>query len=277
MAVSSDLLLSATLAGAVAIGATLAIERWGGRLGGIIGTLPSTIVPASLGFYATSQSPEELTASLAIVAPGMLVNGLFLLAWRIIPPKLPSGSLNARLALMTVLSLSLWAGCAAFFVTVMDSWSLAQTSPLLFGGLGFVLLGVLGIVGCLNAPPSPKGSKKLSPLTIASRGLLAAAAIAVAVQLSALGNPLLAGMASVFPAIFLTTMVSLWHAQGAAVPVGAVGPMMLGSTSVAAYALLAAWLMPAVGPAAGAALAWIAAVMFTSVPANAWLRRRRAA
>ena len=39
--------------------------------------------------------------------------------------------------------------------------------------------------------------------------------------------------------IFLTTMVSLWLSQGEAVPSGAVGPMMLGASSVAVYALLA--------------------------------------
>ena len=44
-------------------------------------------------------------------------------------------------------------------------------------------------------------------------------------------------MASVFPAIFLTTMVSIWLSQGEAVQSGA-NLMMLGSSSVALYLCL---------------------------------------
>ena len=44
-------LLSGIFAALVAIGATVAIERLGGRLGGVLGSIPTTIVPASLGFF----------------------------------------------------------------------------------------------------------------------------------------------------------------------------------------------------------------------------------
>ena len=43
-----------------------------------------------------------------------------------------------------------------------------------------------------------------------------------------LGGSIAAGVTAVFPAIFMTTMISLWLSQGEAVQVGAVGPMMLG-------------------------------------------------
>ena len=39
-------LSSAMFAGVVAIGATVAIERLGGKLGGLIAAVPSTIIPA---------------------------------------------------------------------------------------------------------------------------------------------------------------------------------------------------------------------------------------
>ena len=82
-------------------------------------------------------------------------------------------------------------------------------------------------------------------------------------------------MASVFPVIFLTTMVSLWLSQGEAVQSGAVGSMMLGSTAVSAFALTAAFALPAYGVVAGCALGWLAAVCFVSLPAAAWVRRGR--
>ena len=77
-----------------------------------------------------------------------------------------------------------------------------------------------------------------------------------------------------FPAIFLTSMVSVWWSQGRAVSAGAVGPMMLGSASVAAYALIAAFTLPALGPVLGVVSAWILAVGGVTLPSNAWVARR---
>ena len=48
----ADAAPAAAFAGLVAVGVTVAIERLGGRVGGLLGTLPTTIVPASLGIYA---------------------------------------------------------------------------------------------------------------------------------------------------------------------------------------------------------------------------------
>ena len=41
---------SASFAALVAVGVTVAIEKWGGVIGGLLGTLPTTIVPASIRF-----------------------------------------------------------------------------------------------------------------------------------------------------------------------------------------------------------------------------------
>ena len=115
-------------------------------------------------------------------------------------------------------------------------------------GLGALLIGIiLGLWITLEHRHAPRGHNKVGPLTLAMRGVAAATAIGVAVWLSQLGSPLLAGMASVFPAIFLTSMVALWIAQGEDVPSGAVGPMMLGAMSVSFYALLATFTLPEFG------------------------------
>ena len=100
--------------------------------------------------------------------------------------------------------------------------------------------------------------------------------IGVAVVLSTKGTAFIAGLASVFPAIFLTTMVSLWVAQGQAVQVGSVGPMMLGSCSVSGYALLAIWTFPAFGAPLGGLIAWFLSVLLCSLPAGLWLMNQRA-
>ena len=56
------ILLSAVFAGLVAIAVTVAIERWGGVIGGILGTLPTTIIPAAIGMYLAGGQDALLTS-----------------------------------------------------------------------------------------------------------------------------------------------------------------------------------------------------------------------
>lgn len=265
--------LPGLLAGLVAIAVTVAIERWGGRVGGLLGTLPTTIVPASLGIAAQTDA-QGLAGAMYAVPAAMLLNALFLWLWRWLPPRLPEMSLPRRLGVMTSLSLTAWfAGAAGVTISLT---SLGDSIPRLAaaGVLATLAILVVGIVACLGARPAPRGKRSVGPLTLLARGLLAAVAIATAVWVTNIGGPLAAGVASVFPAIFVTTMVSLWLSQGEAVPVGAVGPMMLGSASVATYALLAANLLPLLGPWIGTPIAWIAAVASTTLPSWWWLASR---
>ena len=100
-------------------------------------------------------------------------------------------------------------------------------------------------------------------------------AVSIAILLSKTGASTLSGVASVFPAIFWTTMVSLWLAQGQAVPVGAVGPMMLGSSSVAVFALIAPTAYQYLGSIGGCCIAWFCAAIFAALPSFLWLQSRR--
>lgn len=264
--------LSAVMAGCVAVLATLAIERLGGRTGGVLASAPTTIVPFSLGLW--SQTPESFADGMGLVPAGMLVNALFLLTWRTLPPRLPPRPLPVQLATMIGASLTVWALAAAISVGV---GTLARSGGYATWPVGLAALAVgatVGVLACLDAPPAPAGGRRVAPLTLAARGVLAALAIGGAVTLARTQGPLIAGMASVFPAIFLTTMTSLWVSQGQAVPLGAVGPMILGATSVGVYALAAIVTFPWLGPAPGAAAAWVLGVTLASAPAAAWLRAR---
>jgi len=66
-----DSLSAAIFAGVVAIAVTLLIEKYGGAVGGILGTVPTTIVPAAAGIALASNNYSDLNTSLAIVAPGI--------------------------------------------------------------------------------------------------------------------------------------------------------------------------------------------------------------
>lgn len=258
----------------VAILVTRGIERFGGLLGGVMGTLPSTIVPASLGFALNARGDEALAAALAVTPAGMLLNAGFLWLWRAMPPRLPPMSLGRRLALMTTVSLTFWGLGAALLSLGFGALRAAGGSIVAAGWIATALLGVVGVVACLKLPDAPAGHRAVSPGAAMARGVLAALSVGAAMAFSVWGGPIAAGMASVFPAIFLTTMVSLWLSQGEAVPAGAVGPMMLGASGVALYAMLAGRWMPALGPWLGALSAWLVAVGGVNAPAAFWLHRR---
>ncbi|MCO4772843.1 MAG: hypothetical protein KDA24_22615 [Deltaproteobacteria bacterium] len=270
-----SLLLPGLFAGLVAVLVTVAIERFGGRVGGLLGTLPTTIVPASLGIFAETDA-EGLGHAMYAVPAGMLLNAGFLWLWRAVPPRLPSLPLGPRLAGMTVVSMGAWFAGALGLVMTLSALDGSTMGLRLAGWGATAAIVVVGAVACLRSVPAPKGSRPVGLGTLLARGLLAGLAIATAVWISRVGGPLAAGVASVFPAIFVTTMVSLWLAQGEAVPSGAVGPMMLGSAAVATYALFAAAALPALGPWLGTLVAWVAAVGTTTVPAWWWLGRRAA-
>lgn len=267
---ASSVLLSALFAGLVATGVTLAIERWGGLVGGVLGTVPSTIVPAAAGMYL-SGSEDELLQSMAIVPLGMLLNALFLGVWVLLPSHL---STRRPLVVTTLVSLIVWACAGVALLVVIGKATSLGASHWTIGFGGLFLLIALAVRFNLNPRPAPKGSHQVHWPVLIGRGGAAALAIGCAVWLSSQGLPLLAGLAAVFPAIFLTSMVALWLAQGETVPQGAAGPMMLGGVSVAVYALVIMWSLPTLGPVLGSLVAWLVAVGGWSYPVYLILRRR---
>lgn len=268
---STSVLVSAFLAGCIAVLVTLAIERWGGLTGGILGTMPSTILPAAAGIYLAGD--EVLFAqSLAIMPLGMLINGIFLSVWIFLPPRLERS--KSPLLTTALGALAAWFICGMLMLFGVEyalelgvsSWSMAT--------LGLVLIIGLAIRMNWNVREAPKGSEPVAFQVLILRGSAAAAAIGAAVWLSSQGQPFIAGLAAVFPAIFLTSMVALWLAQGPTVPRGAAGPMALGGVSVAVYAMVAMYSLPEWGVYLGSLVAWMAAVLGWSLPAYFVLKAR---
>ena len=96
-------ILSALFAGFVAILVTVAIEKWGGIVGGVLGTLPTTIVPAAMGMYVEAGS-ADLATSMSLIPFWMLLNALFVASW-VVYPRMKEG---ATLAQMIFVSLGFW-------------------------------------------------------------------------------------------------------------------------------------------------------------------------
>ena len=266
------ILIPGFAAALAAIFVTLAIERLGGQLGGILGTLPLTVVPASLGLFHADPRADVFATAMSAIPLGMLLNAAFLGVWRVWPIR----AAHRSTVLMETLALSLgfWIIAALFMVVVREALSPNINRDVLVGVAALLTTVTLGVRACRNAPPAPKGNRRVGLRVLMLRGVGAGSAIACGVALGRAGWMTAAGMASVFPAIFLTSMLATWMAQGKAVPIGASGPMMLGSAAVSIYALVCAFSMPWVGAVWGTILGWIAGSVFGSLPAYLWLKNR---
>ena len=268
-----EILPAAIAAGLVAIVVTVLIERFGGVVGGALGTVPTTIVPAVAGM-AAAQGEQELMDSLSVVPAGMLINAIFLSVWIYLPRATASLGSERSLAVTTATALLAWAMFGMVTILCIGELSEYGTGPRTIGMIGIALTAVFGIVLGWKPYESPKGSREVSKPILLARGLMAATAIGASVWVAGLGYPLLADLASVFPAIFLTSMVSLWISQGPSVPRGAAAPMLLGGGSVGVYSLVAMYSLEAHGIILGSIMSWVTAVAVWSMPSYIYLRWR---
>lgn len=270
--------LAASGAGAVAVGATLAIERLGGRAGGVLATVPTTIVPATASIWSSHSggaSPSDAYAiAMALVPIGMLMCTAVLVTWRELPQRLPAGWTDMRRMWVTLwTSLVVWLAGSSAAVAAEQALDPTPLAAAVAGAIAWILMGAVGVLMWRGSHDAPRGTRRVPVPTLVMRGAAAAVAIAGASAIAQSGWTVASGVASTFPAIFVTTMVATWIAQGSAVPLGATAPMVLGSLSVGAYAALSAFAYPRLGLWAGVPLCWIGAVLATSLPAHLWLSR----
>jgi len=163
-------LVAALMAGIVATTVTVLIEKYGGVVGGILGTIPTTIIPASIGM-ASEGGNEALIVSLAIVPAGMLINAIFLSIWALLPDKLPkTWSQNSSLIFTSIISLIIWALVGLFTIEIIERAIDNDYSPEEISIVGIILVGSLGIAMCWNLKPAPKGKNSVSKKILAARG-----------------------------------------------------------------------------------------------------------
>ncbi len=269
---ATSVIPSALLAGAIAVLATFFVERFGGIVGGILSTLPTTIVAYALGIYAQSVSTDEFRRAMAFVPLGILLNAAYLLLWRWLPDQLKR--LQVRHVLRSTIALASFAWIVAALVLIFahDHYEPSVEESVFFGGAATCVGLALGLYATRRVHSAPRGSHRVRLITYFMRGVGASVVVGAAILIGRSGLPLASGLASVFPIIFTTIMVSTWLSQGEEVPAGAAGPMTLGTLSISVFALLACWWMPALGPIIGATCAWCASTACVSIPGYLYIR-----
>lgn len=261
-------------AGVIAVLASVAVERFGGRTGGALATIPSTVIPTAIGFYEVDPGVGFLKA-MAVIPVGMLASAGFLAIWRLLPARLHSLTSSGKLVVTIFVSVLAWLLCAAMVAGIQRSIDPSPGAAVVWAVCAIVATLLLGLILLREKVDAPRGNRKVSPLQLLMRGLASMIAIGAALIIAKSGMPVIGGLVSAFPAIFLTTMVSTWIAQGHEVPVGAVAPMVMGATSVGLFALMTIWLFPLLGPILGVIAAWILAVSFVTAPLMYAMRSAR--
>ena len=226
--------ISSGVAFFMAILVAILIETFGGAVGSVIGTLPSTVIPAAFIFITeNAKTVDERVESVMSCLYGMVPTDLlFLPSWRVIPPKLPKKWSNGLKVFVTsVLSLLLWLVGAIAMILLKSLFTKLGMSIWVFGLLSLVFTAVCGAAICWTLPPTPAGKNKIGAHIHLIRGLAAATAIFISGVLSQTNMGVIAGAMVTFPSIFITTLVSVSLSQSPDVATGAVGPMTLGGQS----------------------------------------------
>ena len=226
--------LSAGLSFFIAIGVALLIEKLGGALGSVIGTIPSTLIPPIyLILSDMTQTREYRTDSTLATVFGIFATDLlFMPTWKILPPRLPKTWKNGKKVLVTTIVAIFFWFIGAVFIVSLQSFAKSMGVKMWTFSICTVLVSLLfGICLCWRLPPTPTGKNKVKWYTHLCRGIAAFCTLVVSGTLSQSGLGVVAGAMATFPALFLTAMVSVSLSQKAEVATGAIGPLILGSIS----------------------------------------------
>ena len=181
---------------------TVIAERFGSKIGGFIGGLPSTIVIALL-FIGITQSAQEASQAAVMIPLVMGVNGIFIVIY-----------------LATVrrgVGWGLFSAVVFWFIT---------TGLIVFAGLDDLRTSIIGwlimlvvifyITEHVMLIDSRKGLKV--PYTmqrILGRGVVSGVIISMSVLVSRLAGPVIGGIYSTFPVIFSSTLYITYRTGGA--------------------------------------------------------------
>jgi len=222
---------------------TLAAERYGSRIGGLIGGLPSTAV-VSLLFIGYTQTPRAASEAATVIPLVQGLNGLFVIIYlQFVRRGLVFGLSSALLAWFILTSILVASGLRSFWVSVV-------------GWLLLAAVCYLVVERWMKVPSQGKTRASYAPSQIAYRALFGGAIITFAVLMGKLGGPIYGGVFATFPAMFLSTLAVTYRAGGAEFSRAVAKALMIsGLINVPLYAIVVRWLYPGLGLAYGTAIA----------------------
>ena len=235
----------------IVVAISIIAEKFGTKLGGIIGTLPSTIVIAFI-FISLNRGTSFASDSAAVVPAEMGINIIFLFMFAVLADK--------KLHVILVSTLSVWS-ILSVLLYIFD-FNNIYISVVIY--LSMMIIALLVLEKVIKVKSVAKKEVEYTKRKILFRGVLAGVVIAVAVALSNIGS-VLSGIFSVFPAIFLSTMLIFTKEHGPKFVGGTAKSMIFGTPTVVSYAVALHFLYPAFGLLTGTILSYIVSLIIVSI------------
>jgi uncharacterized membrane protein (GlpM family) len=173
---------------------TLIAERFGSKVGGLIGGIPSTVVVAFF-FIGWTQGPDQVFEATTVFPLAFSINSWFFLVYVLFARRsLALGLLGAVATWFSLQSVLILLEFDDFLLSVI-LWALILASS-------FVLLNNVLRIGSRK-----KVDVHYRPHQLILRAMFAGAMIAFAVVMSKVGGPILGGIFTTFPANNISTLV----------------------------------------------------------------------
>jgi len=236
---------------AIVIIILLIAEKYGTKVGGIIGTIPTTVIIAYV-FISLNQGLLFASKSVAVVPAEMGVNLLFICVFAVLAYHSTFVALFGSFSIWVVLSAIL------FFIDMHYIY------PSLIIFIVSMALTFVFLEKKLRIRSQGKRVVHYTPLKIFLRGIMTGVIITISVLLSNFGE-VLSGIFTVFPVIFSSTMIITLKEHGPDFSAGIAKSMIFGSPSIASYAVAIHFLYPIYDIFWGSVFAFIISVIITLI------------
>lgn len=206
---------------------TVIAERFGSKIGGFIGGLPSTIVIALL-FIGLTQSADDAAQAAIMIPMVMGVNGLFIMIYLAVVRRGLIKALGTALFFWFIVN-------SGIVLLGLDSFWLSVVCWITLLGASYYITEYLMVISSRGGIRVPYTLKQML-----GRGMVSGFIIALAVLVSRLAGPVIGGIFSTFPVIFMSTLYITYRTGGPEFSRAVAKTLMLsGMINVGTYAIVA--------------------------------------
>jgi hypothetical protein len=196
--------------------ASVAAERLGSKIGGVIGGLPSTAVVA-FGFIGWTQGAQRVYEAATVFPLAFAVNAFYMVAYAAWSPRgLWAGMGAALLAWLLGEALILWVDVQNVWVSIA-AW------------LGALVVAYLALERWLGVRSHERIAVRYTAGQMLGRAAFAGGIVALAIVGSQVGGPVWGSILAAFPALYTSTLILVSRSAGLAFSRSLTTPLMVSS------------------------------------------------
>lgn len=232
------LILSFIVGGAYAIIATIAADKFGSKIGGLIGGLPSTVLFGLL-FIAWTQNTHAAVDAMVLIPAVIGVACFFMITYILFAKR------------------NIW--LALFFAYVI--WFILSFLLLTIPHITFFVSNIIFVISFavtylfatrIYKITSSKGKAVVyTPKLLLFRGFLTGFAVALSVFLAKIGGPVIGGIFTTFPTLFPSILLLAYFSHGANFTLGVAKSSLFGWISTTIFVIVARYTFLPLGIFAG--------------------------